>query len=199
MVTADHAPHLSVEDWRALLRRSGVKYEYSGGRVSAMAGGTADHSRVAVNLTHDLDDALGDSPCRVYNSDLAVRLSPTEYRFPDASVTCDEHDHGDVTEVASPRVLVEVLSDSTEREDRTVKARLYRACPTVEEYAFIATRYRAMEVYRRAGAFWTAEVYLPGDTAVLTSIDVRLPVNGLYRRTTVPEGRPGETAAADNN
>jgi Uma2 family endonuclease len=189
MVAAEHPCRISVEEWRELLRHSGVKYDYSNGWVYAMAGGTADHSTVAINLIHDLYDALSNGPCRVYNSDLAVRLSPTEYRFPDASVTCDERDRGGATEIQFPRVIVEVLSDSTEREDRTTKARLYRACPTVEEYAFIATRYQAVEVYRRAGDFWTAEIYLPGDTVALTSIAVSLSLSALYRLTEVPEGR----------
>lgn len=126
MVAADEPHRIEVEEWRDLLRRSDVKYEYSDDWVYAMAGGSAGHSTIALNLTHDLFDALGDSPCRVYNSDMAVRLSPTEYRFPDASVTGDARDNGSVTEIAFPRLLVEVLSDSTEREDRITKARLYR-------------------------------------------------------------------------
>jgi Uma2 family endonuclease len=113
-------------------------------------------------------------------------------------VSCDERDQGDVAEIAFPRVLVEVLSDATEREDRTVKARLYRACPTVEEYTFIAARYRAVEVYRRAGDFWTADIYLPGDTVALNSIDVRLEVDALYRRTDVPDGRRQDTTENAN-
>lgn len=193
MAAAEEPRRIGVGEWRDLLLRSDVKYEYSDGWVYAMAGGTADHSTVALNLTHDLFDALGDGPCRVYNSDMAVRLSPTEYRFPDASVTCNACDIGSVTEIVFPRLLVEVLSDSTEREDRTTKARLYRGCPTVEEYAFIATRFRSVEVYRRTGELWTAEIYLPEDTVVLSSIDVRIAVDGLYRRSAVPEGRRADT------
>jgi Uma2 family endonuclease len=197
MVAAEHPRRLTVDEWRDLLRRSDAKFDYSDGWVYAMAGGTADHATVAINLVYDLRDALGDGPCRVYNSDVAARLSPTEYRFPDASVTCDEHDRGTVTEIGSPRVLLEVLSDSTEREDRLTKARLYRACPTVEEYAFIATRYRGVEVYRRAGEVWTAELYGPGDVVVLSSIGVQIAVAALYRLTEVPEGRGGDAATAD--
>jgi len=193
MVAVEERHRIGLEEWRDLVLHGDVKYEYSDGWVYAMAGGAADHSTVALNLTHDIVDALGDGLCRVYNSDMAVRLAPTEYRFPDASVTCDARDSGSVTEIAFPRLLVEVLSDSTEREDRTTKARLYRGCPTVEEYVFITTRFRAVEVYRRAGDLWTVEVYLPGDTAVLSSINVRIPVNDLYRRSAVPEGRQADT------
>ena len=72
-------------------------------------------------------------------------------------VTCDEHDRGSTREVKSPRVIVEVLSDSTERDDRTDKFALARACPSVHEYVLIVTRYREVEVYRRAEPRWTYE------------------------------------------
>ncbi len=91
--------HMSVEEWRQLQRTSNVKYEYSDGHVFAMAGGSADYSTIAINTIRAAQDALAEHPRRVYNSDIAVRLSPSEYRSPDATVTCDERDRGQVTEI----------------------------------------------------------------------------------------------------
>ena len=193
----DRARHYTVEEWRALLEHSDIKYEYHDGWLVAMAGGNLDHSRVAINAIRALEDGLGDGPCRVYNSDAAVRLSPSDYRFADAVVSCDARDRGRVTEVQAPRVVVEVLSDSTEREDRTEKFALYRACPTVEEYVLIATKYQAIEVYRRAPGDWTAHVYQPGELVELRSIAVQLAVTDLYRLSEVPAPRrPGPAASA---
>jgi Uma2 family endonuclease len=101
-------------------------------------------------------------------------------------VTCDERDRWRVTEVQSPRVVVEVLSDSTERDDRTKKFTLCRTCPSVLEYVLIATRYQAVEVYRRPSSDWTTHVHAPGETVGLTSINVQLAVSDLYRLTDVP-------------
>src|ERR1051326_2792445 len=139
---------MTVEEWRKLLRVSAVKYEYRNGWVVAMAGGSADHSAIAINTIRTIQDALGDRPCWVYNSDVAVRLSPSEYRFPDATVSCDVRDRPtrDRTEVVAPRVIVEVLSESTEKDDRTIKLASYRACPSVQEYVLIATDYQTVEV-----------------------------------------------------
>ncbi|HZS92892.1 MAG TPA: Uma2 family endonuclease [Chloroflexota bacterium] len=191
----DQTRRYTVEEWRDVLEHSDVKYEYHHGWLVAMAGGTADHSRIALNVCGMLDAALDGTPCRVYNSDLAVRLSPSEYRFSDAVVTCDERDRGRVKEVQAPRLIVEVLSDSTEREDRTEKFALCRDCPSVEEYVLIATRYRAVEVYRRAPGDWTTHVYQPGELMELRSIDVQLAVSDLYRLTDVPAPRrPGPAA-----
>jgi Uma2 family endonuclease len=110
-------------------------------------------------------------------------------------VTCNEHDRGQATEVQSPRVIVEVLSDSTERVDRTTKFALYRACPTVEEYLLIATKYQAVEVYRRAVPRWTYQSYGPGEAVELESIHVQLVVSALYRRTDVPAPKEPEPQA----
>ena len=177
---------MSVEQWRDLVAHSDVKYEYHHGWLVAMAGGTFDHATIAINVIEDLRRVLSGQPCRVYNSDMAVRLSPTAYRLPDATVTCDEHDRGRGREVQSPRVIVEVLSETTEAADRTTKFALYRACPSVQEYVVVVTAYQTVEVYRRAEPRWTFESYGPGETVVLESLDARLPVDHLYRLTEVP-------------
>jgi Uma2 family endonuclease len=179
---------MSVEEWRALLRTSEVKYEYHDGWVVAMAGGSLAHGAIAINVIRALQDALGERPCWVHNSDVAVRLSPGEYRFPDATVSCDERDRPwrGSTEVQSPRVVVEVLSDSTEKADRTTKFALYRACPSVEEYVLIATEAPTVEVYRRGQPRWTYQWHGPGEHIEVDSLGIHLSVDQLYRLTDVP-------------
>ena len=190
MVAQSSPQTLSVEEWRALERTShDVKHEYIDGSVFAMAGGTLDHSRIAVNVVVALDTALGDGPCSVYNSDAAVRVSPTRYTYPDATVTCDERDRGRITEIQAPRVIVEVLSpDSTEGYDRGRKFAYYRACPTVQEYVLVSTSHYSVEVFRRTPDGWSAyHAYGPGDRVELASIGVHVTVAALYARTEVPE------------
>ena len=136
-----------------------------------------------------LADRLDDGPCRVYNSDAAARLSPSRYTYPDATVTCDARDvpANDLMEIRVPRVVVEVLSDTTEAYDRGRKSAYYRTCPNVEEYVLVATEYQAVEVYRRTAGGWdTYRAYGPGDDVELISIGVRFPVDALYKRTGVP-------------
>ncbi len=111
MVAQRLPQHMSVDEWRELMFNSHLKYEYIDGRVYLMSGGTANHARIGINVVRVLEDALGNGPCNVYNSDLSVRLSETRYTFPDATVTCDEHDQGEEDMVQSPRLIVGVLSD----------------------------------------------------------------------------------------
>ena len=181
---------MTVDEWRQLERSShDVKHEYIDGQVFAMAGGSLAHASVGLNTCTILSDRLGDGPCRVYNSDAAARLSPSRYTYPDATVTCDEHDQPatDLMEIRVPRVVVEVLSDTTEAYDRGRKSAYYRTCPNVEEYVLVATEYQAVEVYRRTAGGWaTYRAYGPGDDVELIRIGVRFPVDALYRRTGVP-------------
>jgi Uma2 family endonuclease len=179
--------YITVNEWRELERRSKIKHEYMNGQVYAMAGGSLDHSFVAVNVVALLNRALRGRSCRAYNSDAAARLSPTCFTYPDATVTCDEQDRGQITEIRTPRVIVEVLSDSTEARDRGVKFEYYRACPSVQEYALVSTRRQLVEVYRRTQEGWMLFVYGPGDVVEFSSIDVQLAVAAIYEGTDVPE------------
>jgi Uma2 family endonuclease len=109
--------------------------------------------------------------------------------FIDVSVTCSEQDQGTGDEVATPLLIAEVLSDSTEARDRERKFGYYRACLPIQEYVLIATRYQAIEVYHRTTHGWTSyHMYGPGDVVEFESLDIRIPLVALYRRTTVPEG-----------
>lgn len=184
---------MTIEEWRELERTShDAKHEYIDGWVTLMSGGSFNHGRIGSNVVRLFEDALAaaGSPCRVYNSGVAARLSARHYTYPDATVTCDERDRGTGSEIQGPRVVVEVLSDSTEAYDRGDKFEYYRACPAVHEYVLVGTKRQSIEVFRRTPQGWTAcQVYHPGDEIALTSLDacVRIPLSAFYRDTTVPE------------
>ncbi len=124
-----------------------------------------------------------------------MRLSETRYTFPDASVTGDERDQGEEDMVQSPRLIVEVLSESTEAYDRGKKFAFYRQCPTIEEYVLVATDHQAVEVFHRTPEGWSAyhaRLYGPGDTIELASLNIQFPLANLYQRTTVRESLDSE-------
>jgi Uma2 family endonuclease len=124
---------MTVDEWRALERDShDVKHEYIDGYVYAMAGGSRAHMHIASNVVSVLNGQFGDGPCIAYALDLATRISASRYTYPDVVVTCADGDQPttEETEVFEPRVVVEVLSDSTEHYDRTLKFAYYRECPS---------------------------------------------------------------------
>jgi Uma2 family endonuclease len=183
---------MSVEEWRNLERMShDVKHEYIDGHVYAMSGGSLSHGRIGSNVVRALEDAVAAArqPCYVYNSDVAVRLSTRRYTYPDASLTCDERDRParEKTEIEAPRLIVEVMSDSTEAYDRGRKFGYYRACSQVREYVLIATRYQAVEVYRRTAQGWAYRAYEPGEEIELDSVGTRILVDTFDRGAGVTE------------
>lgn len=98
-----------------------VKHEYLRGEVFAMTGGTPQHSALAARITAILSRELVGRPCRVFSSDLRVRIEATDLAtYPDVSVVCNglETAADDDLAIVNPILLVEVLSDSTEAYDR---------------------------------------------------------------------------------
>jgi len=189
MVAQREPQHMTVEEWRKLERTNpDAKYEYIDGQVYLMSGGSLAHARISSNTLRAIEDTLADDSCYVYNSDASVRLSESRYTYPNISISCDLGDQPttEQLQVQAPRVVVEVLSDSTEGKDRIRKANLYHACPSIQEYVLIATKYQAVEVQRRAGEDWTIHLFGLGDEIELTSLGIRFPLSILYRGTAVP-------------
>ena len=189
MVAEPNRLLMSVEEYLTLDRNSlDVRYEFIDGHVYMLAGGTANHSVIGVNMTGELRNALHGSPCRVYNSDLRVRLSARRYAYPDVSVSCDARDLGTVDILQYPRLIVEVLSPSTMAYDRGKKFGYYRACPTIQEYVLVDTQWQAVEVFRRATEnLWTYHFFGSGDQVELASLGVSFPVAALYENAILPE------------
>ncbi|MBV8695197.1 MAG: Uma2 family endonuclease [Chloroflexi bacterium] len=189
MVAQPHQPLMSVEEYLELDRNSfDVRYEFIDGHVYMLAGGTADHSTISVNMTSLLHSLLRDTSCRVYNSDMKVRLSEKRYVYPDVSISCDPRDRGRIDFLECPRLVVEVLSPSTEAFDRGKKFGYYRTCPTIEEYVLVDTQRQTVEVYRRATHnLWVLRSFGPDDQVELASLNVSFSVAAVYENVVFPE------------
>ena len=188
MVVNPQRLFMSVEEYLELDRGSlDARYEFIDGVVTMLAGGTADHSTISINVIGLLRDLLRDGPCRVYNSDLTVRLAETRYVYPDASISCDSGDRGQVDTVQSPCLVVEVLSPSTEAYDRGKKFRYYQSSSTIQEYVLVSAQEQAVDVYRRAtDNLWTLHPFGQDDEVELKSINVRFPIASVYENVIFP-------------
>jgi Uma2 family endonuclease len=183
MIAHPLPPTLSVEEYLELEENSTVKHEYLDGHVYAMAGGTVDHGTIAVNVLATLRPQLRGGRCRVYNSDVKVRLGPRRFVYPDASVSCDPRDQADgrAQFIGHPRLIVEVLSPKTAEYDQGDKFGMYRALASLEAYVLVAADRVAVEVRtRQADGAWQAIGFGPGDEVALQSIGCRCPVAAFY-------------------
>jgi Uma2 family endonuclease len=150
---------------------SPIRHEYVAGEVFAMAGASKAHNIISGNVFVLLRAALRGSGCQTFMADMRVRIAAqSSYYYPDVVVTCAPGDlasDAPKDHIESPGLIVEVLSPGTEAIDRREKMLAYRHIESLREYVLIDQERRWVEVYRRAGSGWVADLYSPGDTITL--------------------------------
>lgn len=109
----------TVEEYFKIDSDSDVRHEYVNGQVIDLAGGTDRHSQITVNVIGELRNRLRGEPCQPRDGNLRVRFGrKVIYGYPDALIVCGQPQFdpaaGAGTTLLNPRVLVEVLSESTE-------------------------------------------------------------------------------------
>jgi Uma2 family endonuclease len=149
---------ITPEEYLNRERQAEHRSEYYRGEMFAMAGASANHNLIVLNTGSHLREQLKSKPCRVYPSDLKLRVEATGlFTYPDLSIVCGEprleSDHGDV--LLNPVVLVEVLSDSTEAYDRGKKFEHYRTIPSLQHYVLITQDRHSIDCFTRSnGESW---------------------------------------------
>ncbi len=182
-MSAQRVTNMTVEEYLAYDLAHEGRHEFVNGEVLAMAGASEGHALATVNLSAALHAALAGSRCRVYSSDLRVHIGETDlYAYPDLTIVCGraELTPTQPPSVLNPRVVVEVLSPSTEAFDRGAKAAHYRRRPSIEAIVFVATSERRVEVHvRNDDGSWTLREARTGDVAI-PPLGVSIPVEQVY-------------------
>jgi Uma2 family endonuclease len=177
----------SFEQYMALLQNNDQRLEYDHGDIYAMAGSSANHAAISANMWRVLDDGLGEhTQCRAYMVDRVVRLTPDVIVMPDVVVTCEQTDQGEAFFLDAPRLVVEVLSKSTEPRDRTYKLLRYQAKQSVQEIVLISQYVQHVEVISRTPAGWEYQEYGHKESFTLASLNLIIEVSALYRRLSIP-------------
>ena len=170
--------------------KSEIRHEYLNGDIIAMAGGSEAHSLVTGNAHGELRNALKNRPCRVYESNMRVKISASGLEtYPDASVVCGHSKFEDLRRQAllNPLLIVEVLSESTETYDRGKKFWHYRQLPSLQEYVLISQDSALVEIFsRQASDEWLLRTYEGLETKVrFACLDVEILMRDLYAKTPV--------------
>lgn len=175
--------YISAEEYLSIERQSQVRHEYRYGLVYAMAGGTDNHDRISFNLLKLIDNHLGDtSDCRFYSGNVKVNHQEEFYYYPDAFVTCDSRDRQDRYVKRYPKLVAEVLSESTQVFDLGKKFEDYCKLSSLEEYVLVFQDTQQVECRRRtAENTWETTVYNDGETVVLQSLGLEFDMAELYR------------------
>jgi len=191
MEAVERLDNLTVEDYLAGEQASAVRHEYIGGVAYAMAGASDEHIAVCMNLAFALRNHLRGGPCRVQMSEGKVRLhlaNQDVFYYPDVMVVCDPRD-SDRFFKRFPKVIVEVLSESTESIDPREKFLSYRQIEALEEYVLVSQDRIEVTVFRRAQK-WAAEVARgSAQFLVLPSLNFKLPLRSLYEGVKTPASK----------
>jgi Uma2 family endonuclease len=182
----EQARTMSVEEYLALEATSDVKHEFLGGIVVAMAGASPRHNVIAMNVGAILTRVLASTPCRVLSSDQRVRIDETgAYVYPDVSVVCDSPRFTDERprSLTNPRLVVEVLSASTENHDRGGKLAHYRRLASIREVVLVEPNVRRLEHYRRLENDQWLLTDVTDGAVRLESVPGELPLDEIYAKT----------------
>lgn len=175
---------MTEDEYLAFERAAETRHEFIDGEIFAMSGASRRHGRISLALGAVLVNALRGRRCEVYNNDLRVYIPQSRrYVYPDASIACGrvelkdkEHDT-----LLNPRVIVEVLSPSTEEYDRGEKFTHYKTIPSLAHYVLAAQDKPLVEVFtRQQDGSWTCVKYEAGQKIALPAIECEIDIDAVY-------------------
>ncbi|ANV83321.1 hypothetical protein AWQ21_02360 [Picosynechococcus sp. PCC 7003] len=201
MVALTSDQYLSPEKYLEFEKHSEIKHEYIDGEIYAMAGASNVHNKINTNLLVALSLKLRGSSCQPYSSDMKVRVQGgRRFFYPDLLVSCNP-EIDDLTAYAMdhPRLIIEILSESTEGFDRGDKFKFYRTISSLQEYILVSTTHYSVDCFRRSeGKLWILESYQGRDAILkLQSLDLEIPLAEIYATVNLPETDPEFTPEPD--
>lgn len=186
-MTARPNQSISETEYLASERVSPLKHEYYHGHIYAMTGGKEPHNLIAGNTLASLHSQLRRKTCRVYPSDMRVKVLRTGLNtYPDVVVVCGQPQFTDAIHdtITNPTIIIEVLSPSTERYDRGMKFQNYRTIETLNDYILIAQERHHIEHYiRQQNDQWLLQEVTSLDGGIhIQSIDCTLQLEDVYEK-----------------
>lgn len=172
---------MSADEFLAWHERQEQRFELVDGVPVAMAGARRRHDQVVVNALVALGVHLGTGSCRPFSSDTAVRISAHQVRYPDLGVDCGQF-RDDALEADAPRLVVEVLSESTRAFDFVGKLEEYKSVPTLRDIVLVDTdEPKLIHWSRPADGPWAYRLVEGLDAAIeVPDLGIVLPLHALY-------------------
>ena len=182
---------LTEAEYLRIERAAPTKSEFYAGEMFAMSGARYPHNRAKENLVIELGSRFRGGACQTLSSDMRVKVTASGlYCYPDVVVVCGEpefeDEEGDT--LLNPRVVIEVLSKSTDRYDRTTKFDHYQRVPAVQEYVLVSQDEPLVERYvRQADGAWGRVAFAGLDAELaFASVPAAVPLRDVYAGVTFP-------------
>lgn len=186
-MTTHTVTYVTPEEYLAAERLSEIRSEYLDGGVCPMTGASANHIKIVLNVSTELKIQLRGRQCDIFLIDMKVRLPGSrKFFYPDVTVICGELQFHDERKdiITNPKLVVEVLSPSTEAFDRGAKFQAYRTLESLDEYLLVSQGTPLIEQYLRGDAGkWTLTTAAGLESSLtLPSIGCTLNLGAVYDR-----------------
>ena len=177
--------YLTPEEYLAIERHAEYKSEYVDGVMYAMAGGSPRHNLVSGSIHTLINVHLWESPCKVFNSEMKVRVpSSRKYHYPDVTIVCEKPEYADDEKdvLLNPLLIVEVLSKSTQGYDKGKKFLYYQEIDSFREYLLVAQDQPVVQHYvRQPDGSWIYKKIEGMEQGVqLATINFQLKLKDIY-------------------
>lgn len=182
MNAPNRKPAFSPEDYLHWESEQLEKHEYIDGEIFAMGGARRQHVTACLSIAATLKTYLKGGPCRAYMADMKLLVTAANaYFYPDVVVTCDARDHKADQFLEHPKLIVEVLSNTTAAYDRGNKFAAYRLIPSLQEYLLVDIDARRADCFRLdASGHWVLYDYKGDEIVELASIGFTTPLTALF-------------------
>jgi Uma2 family endonuclease len=191
MATPQARLFVSPEEYLRQEREAEERHEYDSGRIYAMAGESPNHSRICINAAGETRSRLKGKTCEAFSSNMKVCINAAgKFFYPDLSIVCGQASYHDKERDAllNPKVVIEVLSPSTEKRDRSTKFLAYQQIESLTDYLLFSQDKPLVEHFaRQQGGQWLYTAYTDLSASIhLPSIDCQLPLAEIYDRVEFP-------------
>jgi Uma2 family endonuclease len=180
---------LTIEEYLKFEQDSEIRHEYVAGQIYAMAGASEAHNLIVGNIFALLRPHLRGSSCRVFVSDMKVKIKLQQgdiFYYPDLLVTCDRDDREKYFKT-NPNLIVEVLSNFTETTDKREKRINYQSLESLQEYVLVAQDEMRVENYRQdSNGNWAVEILGKNELLQLDSVGLTLTMADIYEDVFTP-------------
>ena len=174
----------TVEEYLKMERRRANKHEFSNGKILATAGSTRRHNLICTNTIIAVGSRLRGHKCEIYANDMRVRLSTSQFCYPDVIIVNGDPSFADSeTDVLlNPTVVVEIISNYNGQSGKTEKVESYLAMDSIRECLLIKEDDMRVEHYSKQSAKqWVFRIYNDReDIVTLDSVGCKVSLAEIY-------------------
>ncbi len=185
----EHFPQFTPLEYLEWEAQQELRHEFVNGRISAMTSDSVEHDsartlrdRITANLNTMLQNHLQSTVCRVFGADVKVQILDSNFfLYPDVSVSGDVQDRSASNFITHPRLIIEVLSPSTEADNRDGRFALYRQLTSLQECVLVGTDPIGLDVHQlNERGKWEFSSYESGDVVELQSVNLTFEIDRIY-------------------